>query len=418
MKTIMNIDKLTTITELEQFLDGSQSIAFSILDTKQAKYSFVKKILIKFQYTYTSKMNKGVVRRFLIKITGYSRQQLTRLIRQYNTTGHITHKPSRSNGFSKKYTKTDVRLLVEMDKRHENLCGHATKKLFERAYVIESNEEYKNLSVVSVSQIYNMRHSSGYQKQRRLFTKTQAKKSTIGTRQKPRPYGAPGYIRIDSVHQGDQDKKKGVYHINAVDEVTQFEVVCSVEKISEAFMIPALKMMLNAFPFVIKAFHSDNGSEYINRNVLSILDKLNIEFTKSRSRHSNDNALAESKNASIVRKQFGYQHIPQKFANKLNEFNFKFLYPYINFHRPCFFPEVITDEKGKEKKKYEYKNMMTPYEKLKSLPNVKNYLKKGISFEILDKQATELTDNACADLLKEQRILLFNQIFTQDLKEA
>jgi len=202
----MNIDKLTTITELEQFLDGSQSIAFSILDTKQAKYSFVKKILIKFQYTYTSKMNKGVVRRFLIKITGYSRQQLTRLIRQYNTTGHITHKPSRSNGFSKKYTKTDVRLLVEMDKRHENLCGHATKKLFERAYVIESNEEYKNLSVVSVSQIYNMRHSSGYQKQRRLFTKTQAKKSTIGTRQKPRPYGAPGYIRIDSVHQGDQDK--------------------------------------------------------------------------------------------------------------------------------------------------------------------------------------------------------------------
>ena len=414
----MNIDKLTTITELEQFLDGSQSIAFSILDTKQAKYSFVKKILIKFQYTYTSKMNKGVVRRFLIKITGYSRQQLTRLIRQYNTTGHITHKPSRSNGFSKKYTKTDVRLLVEMDKRHENLCGHATKKLFERAYVIESNEEYKNLSVVSVSQIYNMRHSSGYQKQRRLFTKTQAKKSTIGTRQKPRPYGAPGYIRIDSVHQGDQDKKKGVYHINAVDEVTQFEVVCSVEKISEAFMIPALKMMLNAFPFVIKAFHSDNGSEYINRNVLSILDKLNIEFTKSRSRHSNDNALAESKNASIVRKQFGYQHIPQKFANKLNEFNFKFLYPYINFHRPCFFPEVITDEKGKEKKKYEYKNMMTPYEKLKSLPNFKNHLKKGISFEILDKQATELTDNACADLLKEQRILLFNQIFTQDLKEA
>lgn len=263
-----------------------------------------------------------------------------------------------------------------------------------------------------------MRHSAGYKKQRRLFTKTQSKKNTIGTRQKPRPYGFPGYIRIDSVHQGDQDKKKGVYHINAVDEVTQFEVVCSVERISEAFMIPALQQMLAAFPFEIKGFHSDNGSEYINKNVLNILDKLNVEFTKSRSRHSNDNALAESKNASIVRKQFRYQHIPQKFATKMNKFNFDYLYPYINFHRPCFFPEIVTDEKGKEKKKYEYKNMMTPYEKFKSLPDAKKHLKDGITFEILDMQATNLTDNASADLLKKERTLLFSQIFSSDLKEA
>jgi len=115
--------------------------------------------------------------------------------------------------------------------------------------------------------------------------------------------------------------------------VTQFEVVCSVEKISEAFMIPALKMMLNAFPFVIKAFHSDNGSEYINRNVLSILDKLNIEFTKSRSRHSNDNALAESKNASVVRKVLGYRYIPQKWTGLINQFNRDYLNPHVNYHR-------------------------------------------------------------------------------------
>ncbi len=418
MKTIMNIDKLTTITELEQFLDGSQAVAFSILDDKQSKYSFIKKTLVKFQYAYTCKAHKGVVVRFLMKMTGYSRQQLTRLIRQHKVTGNIVHKPNRTNGFTTKYKKTDLTLLVEMDQRHDNLCGHSTKKLFERAYTLEKNRVYKNLSTISVSHIYNMRHSAGYKKQRRLFTKTQSKKNTIGTRQKPRPYGFPGYIRIDSVHQGDQDKKKGVYHINAVDEVTQFEVVCSVERISEAFMIPALQQMLAAFPFEIKGFHSDNGSEYINKNVLNILDKLNVEFTKSRSRHSNDNALAESKNASIVRKQFRYQHIPQKFATKMNKFNFDYLYPYINFHRPCFFPEIVTDEKGKEKKKYEYKNMMTPYEKFKSLPDAKKHLKDGITFEILDMQATNLTDNASADLLKKERTLLFSQIFSSDLKEA
>ena len=98
------------------------------------------------------------MRGFLMKITGYSRQQLTRLIRKYNTTSHIYHRQCRSNGFTKTYTKKDVVLLVEIDKRHNNLCGHATKKRFERAYKLEFNPLYENLSTVSVSQIYNMRH--------------------------------------------------------------------------------------------------------------------------------------------------------------------------------------------------------------------------------------------------------------------
>jgi transposase InsO family protein len=216
------------------------------------------------------------------------------------------------------------------------------------------------------------------------------------------------------VHQGDLDKKKGVYHINAVDEVTQFEVVCSVERISEHYLIPVLKQMLAAFPFVLKGFHSDNGSEYINKHVCKLLRKLDIELTKSRSRHSNDNALAESKNASIVRKPFGYQHIAQKWAPRINEFNLKYLYPYINYHRPCFFPEITTDEKGKQRKVYRYENMMTPYEKLKSLPNAKSYLKSDFHFEILDEQVMAMTDNACAELLQKERNKLFNQIFEQN----
>lgn len=106
------------------------------------------------------------------------------------------------------------------------------------------------------------------------------------------------------MHQGDQDKVKGVYHTNAVDEVTQFEIVCSVEKISEQYLIPALEEMLASFPFTMLGFYSDNGSEYINQYVAKLLQKLFIEFTKSRSRKSNDNALAESENASVVRKIF------------------------------------------------------------------------------------------------------------------
>jgi len=98
----------------------------------------------------------------------------------------------------------------------------------------------------------------------------------------------------------------------------------------------------------------------------------------------------------------------------MNEFNLKYLYPYINYHRPCFFPEITTDKKGKQRKRYLYKNMMTPYEKLKSLTDAKSYLKPDFYFEILDEQAIKMTDNACAELLQKERNKLFNQIFEQN----
>jgi transposase InsO family protein len=272
------------------------------------------------------------------------------------------------------------------------------------------------LATISVSHLYNLRQTTVYTRQRRHFEKTRPKVSSIGERRKPRPNGKPGYIRIDTVHQGDQDKQKGVYHINAVDEETQFEVVCSVEKISELYLIPGLEEMLGAFPFTLLGFHSDNGSEYINGQVAELLDKLCIEFTKSRSRHSNDNALAESKNAAVVRKQFGYSHIPQRWAPLINEFNRQHLNPYLNFHRPCFFPETRTDAKGKERKVYRYENLMTPYDKLKSLPDAKDYLKPGVTFEILDAVALQISDNQAAEQLQKARQKLFKIIHGQTLR--
>ncbi len=179
---------------------------------------------------------------------------------------------------------------------------------------------------------------------------------------------------MDTVHQGAQDGIKGGYHINAVDEVTQYEVVLSCSRISEQFLIPVLTEMLEMFPFNISGFHADNGFEYINHQVAKLLNKLHIKLTKSRSRQSNDNALAESKNASVVRKTFGYSHIEQHWADELNVFNQEYLNPFLNYHRPCCSPTIFIDDKGKQKKKYRYDKMMTPYEKLKSLEQAKNYL--------------------------------------------
>lgn len=414
MRTIMKIENLDTIEALEEFLLGNQLVAFSVLGNKMERYRFIRKTLVKFDYITLPRKDKGIVIRYLIKMTEYSRQQLTRLIKQYTKTGKINWTPCRSNGFTKKYTDNDIILLAKTDELHDTPCGHAVKKLCERAHDVFDDKAYRRLTEISVSHLYNLRGSSRYKRQRRTFTKTKSKQVAIGERRKPHAEGKPGYIRIDTVHQGDQDKVKGVYHINAVDEVTQFEIVCSVEKISEQYLMPALEQMLESFPFNIRGFHCDNGSEYVNQHVAKLLQKLFIEFTKSRSRHSNDNALAESKNGSVVRKIFGYTHIPQKWAPEINKFNRAYLNPYINYHRPCFFPETITNAKGKQQKTYPYRSMMTPFERLKSLPDVEQYLKPEITLEVLDEYALQMSDNEAADCLQKARHQLFSLIFKQD----
>lgn len=409
----MKLEELTTIEHLSQFLNGTQAVIFTINTLKTERYQWIQHELIRFDYMALSRPHKGVFIRYLIKVTSYSRQQITRLIKQYRNTGYVAYHPAKSNGFKGKYTAEDIRLIARMDERHDTPCGQAIKKLCERAYQVFDESEYQRLSDISVSHLYNLRKSKTYSNTRRHFEKTRPKNINIGERRKPVPEGKPGYIRIDTVHQGDQDKVKGVYHINAVDEVTQFEVVCSVEKISESFLIPALEYMLDFFPFKVLGFHSDNGSEYINKQVARLLKKLFIEFTKSRSRHSNDNALAESKNASVIRKTLGYQHIPQKYASHVNDFNKAYLNPHINYHRPCFFPETTTDEKGRQRKKYPYRNMMTPYDKLKSLSDIEHYLKDGITIERMDKDAYKISDNQSADQLQKARRLLFKNIDEQ-----
>ena len=192
------------------------------------------------------------------------------------------------------------------------------------------------------------------------FTKTQAVQRSIGERRKPEPNGKPGYLRVDTVHQGDLDGEKGVYHINSVDEVAQWQIVAAVEKISEAYLEPILMILLDQYPFVIIEFHADNGGEYVNHVVAALLNKLLIRLTKSRSRHTNDNALVESKNGSVIRKHMGYFYIHQKHAPRINEFYIKYFNPYLNFHRPSgFATKKVIDKKGKVKNVYDV--YLTPY---------------------------------------------------------
>jgi transposase InsO family protein len=295
--------------------------------------------------------------------------------------------------------------LAQIDEAHETLSGPATQKLLQRAFHDFGEQSFQRLAGLSVAHLYRLRASRIYRERRIVFQPTRPTTVPIGERRRPNPQGRPGYLRVDTVHQGDQDGEKGLYHINAVDEVTQWQVVGATAQISEAWLLPVLETMLDQFPFHIRGFHSDNGSEFINYKVAELLNKILAEQTKSRPRHSNDNGLVGSKNGSVIRKHIGYGHIASVHAEAFDQFYREHFNPYLNFHRPCGVPELVTTGKGKVKRRYRW--YATPWEILRRLPELPRDLKEGVTIAELERRAMAASDTQAAKAMQAAKRKLF-----------
>ena len=414
----MSEQKLVALSQLRQFLDWTQEVEFRGCGKDQDRYRHIEGVLRRFGYARLKRQDKGLLVRYLMRTTGYSRPQLVRLIKRAPAGPLRKRYRAPTTGFARRFTDADLALLAATDTLHGTLSGPATRHLMQRALATYGDTRYARLATISTAHLYNLRKRTGYTERRRAWTKTRPTQVTIGARRPPAPDGRPGFIRIDSVHQGDQDGVKGVYHINAVDCLTQWELVATCERISEAYLLPVITTLLAGFPFRILGFHADNGSEYINHQVAKLLDKLRVEFTKSRPRHSNDNGLAETKNGAVVRKQFGYAHIPQHCAAAINAFCAEHLNPYLNFHRPCLFAEEITDKKGRIRKRYPQHLVMTPFEKLAIVTNVRQFLRPGVTLSTLRRQAASISDNEAAAQLNQARSQLFLSIYKRSRNAA
>jgi hypothetical protein len=422
----MNESRLRTIAQLEDFLKGASAVEFSASEggDDTQRYEHVSRVLARFDYAHRSKRERGIVLAYLRQTSGYSRAQMTRLVALWGNNRAaqvplVKRYCAPAAPFACKYSASDVQLLVEMDRANEDACGSAVAHLLYRAFHIYGDTRYKRLAGLSVSHLYNLRKSNGYQAQRVSFAKTRPVCNPIGVRKAPRPSGRAGFVRIDTVHQGDLDGVKGVYHITCVDAVSQWQVQACVQGISEAFLLPVLALVIEQFPFEIESFRSDNGSEYINGRVARLLDKLHIEQTKSRSRHSNDNALAESKNASVVRKHMGYSHIPQKYAKPINEFYENVFNPWLNLHRPCLFASEIVNSKGKVTKRYKHEDVKTPLACLAQLADQGLVrLKTSNTLEQLQAQADAQTDLAAAQEMQKAKAKLFAKFNADSQKTA
>jgi hypothetical protein len=280
----MNEAQVRTLQQVRQVLAGTQAMEFQAASRDADRYAWIESVLRRFDYRQMARGDRGPVLAYLQLLSGYSRAQVTRLVARW-----VSGKPLIKNygapkhAFARRYTPLDVALFVDVDRAMGTLSGPATACVLRRQRDVFGDDRFVRLGSISVGHPYNLRHSAGYRNQRVVMTKTEpTKANAIGVRKAPAPDGRPGFIRIDSVHQGDLDGVKGLYQINAVDCVTQWQIVASVQAISEAYLLSVIEQMLMQLPFAILGFHADNGSEYVNRRVAAMLEKLRIECVITR----------------------------------------------------------------------------------------------------------------------------------------
>ena len=186
----------------------------------------MRRTLVRFDSARLGRADRGRVRAYIGKVCGFSPAQITRWVRQQAGTGAVEDRRARNSGraFGRVYTPADVRLLAEMD------------------------EAFGALSGLSRSHLYHLRASRTYRMKRTRWEKTRASPVAITVRKAPEPNGRPGFVRVDMVHPGDRDGRKGVYVVHMVDEVTQYEHVGAVPGISERFMAPMLENVAAPVP--------------------------------------------------------------------------------------------------------------------------------------------------------------------------
>jgi hypothetical protein len=256
----MNEAQVRTLEQVRQVLAGTQAMEFQAAADDAGRYAWIESVLLRFEYRRLPRSDRGPVLAYPQRLSGYSRAQITRLVSRWSGGKRLVKNYAAPvHAFARRYTPADVALLASVDRAMGTLSGPATACVLRRQRDVFGDQRFARLGSISVGHLYNLRRSAGYRNQRLAQTKTRpSKASAIGMRKAPAPEGRPGFIRIDSVHQGDLDGIKGLYHINAVDCVTQWQVVASVQTISEAHLLDVIAQMLEQFPFEILGFHADN----------------------------------------------------------------------------------------------------------------------------------------------------------------
>ena len=413
----LDTQRLQTLDQVREFLAGSRPLDLQ-LETRAEAYAFVAETLQRFDYSRQGKADKGLIRRFLNKVTGLSRAQVTRLLHQHRTTGAIADRRRPRHPFPRRYTKADIGLLAEVDALHGTLSGPATRKLCVRALQLFGDRRFERLAAISNGHLYNLRHSTSYQRRRGTMpAPTRPVHIAIGERRRPQPSDNPATCgSILSTKETSTASRASTTSTSSTRSPSSSSSARSSASTRPASP-PSSKPCSGRSPLT-----SVDSTPTTVRSSSTTKSSPGCKPSTSTSSPSPDPAaatttpLVESKNGSVIRKHLGYGHIPSRYAERVNAFTQQVLSPYLNFHRPCLFPVDEVDAKGRVRKRYPHANVMTPYEKLKSLPNAAACLKLGTSFDQLDAVAAAMSDSDAARALNQARDRLFASIDPGGLK--
>jgi len=192
--------RIRTLEDIRQFLAVVGDTGLVLQGTKDEGYRWMQRTLIRFHYMQLGKIRRGLLLRYIERLSGYSRQHVSRLVGQFRKTGDIRRRQHTAKGFGAKYTRADIALLADVDRVVDDASGTMVKTLCERMFDDYGDGQFERLASISVSHLYNLRKGKVYQRCRRKFTKTKAVRVNIGERCKPQADGEPGHLRVDSVH--------------------------------------------------------------------------------------------------------------------------------------------------------------------------------------------------------------------------
>ena len=266
MHIIMQKVECLTLEQMREFLAASEELVFT-LSGRGEIYNLVERTLGRQQYLGLPKKDKGVVRHYLSKLSG--------------TQSAADHSPDSAVSPKRRGAAAAAAAAAfphPLHARRHRLAGSGRRGA--RRALGPGGAAHSVAGILRLPQgglsaagldlflpHLQLAARAAYRQHHVHHTKTRARAVSIGERRKPDHRGRPGYLRVDTVHQGDTSTRRGLHHINAVDALTQWQIVGCCQTISESHLIPVLEAMLHQYPFRIEGFHSDNGSEFINYRV-------------------------------------------------------------------------------------------------------------------------------------------------------
>ena len=175
-----------SLEQIQAFLEASGEVGFKGRKREEV-YGWVGETLRQQGYEGLKRSGRGLVRRYMEKMTGLSRAQTTRLITMYLRGEEVKAEPYRRRRFPQRYRRADIGCWPGVDEAHGTLSGPATRKLLERACYDFGDPQYRRLAGISVAQLYRLRGSRLYRERTIHYQPTRPTPVSIGERRKPEP---------------------------------------------------------------------------------------------------------------------------------------------------------------------------------------------------------------------------------------